>query len=403
MKQSCPKCHTIVEINEKEYRPGEKVNRQCPLCDNILTFDIPKEEKKEVVVKEVESEEAKKRIAELEKKVAELEKAKKEPQLARQSTQVSSQPAPRQQQPLPPKVTTPPQRPITPTPKPITPIPIKKRRTGTIIFFILIGILLAIAGTVFGIFYHNNIYLPKKIDREAPRYYVIGQPNLALRSTCFIDNDKSRKKYNEVTRADYGTELIYYGDKYNPPVKKVYKMYNVPYLEPDWCFVKIAHPYSNDQKQPGCAKTEYLLNTQDFILLSSIWGNAGCDTIIKYTTAYEKKVLMNHVKNLPNVNTRDEGNKIDNPWQIYSNGVRPKDNGPDAFKKREGLKTIDGQKFSFFAVIITNDITKEYRCILYTIQDDSATLRVDQPVDYPYIETVTYNKNYDYFDIDYAY
>lgn len=41
MKQTCPRCKTIVEINEREYEPGSKVKRQCPLCDEILEFSIP--------------------------------------------------------------------------------------------------------------------------------------------------------------------------------------------------------------------------------------------------------------------------------------------------------------------------------------------------------------------------
>lgn len=42
MKKSCPKCHTIVEINENEYNLGSEVRRQCPLCGETVLFVIPK-------------------------------------------------------------------------------------------------------------------------------------------------------------------------------------------------------------------------------------------------------------------------------------------------------------------------------------------------------------------------
>lgn len=41
MKQSCPKCKTIIEINEKDYYPGSVVDKQCPLCDTKVSFAIP--------------------------------------------------------------------------------------------------------------------------------------------------------------------------------------------------------------------------------------------------------------------------------------------------------------------------------------------------------------------------
>ncbi|MCR5435027.1 MAG: hypothetical protein K6F20_11610 [Bacteroidaceae bacterium] len=41
MKQSCPKCKTLIEINEKEYYPGSTVVKPCPLCDGEVTFNIP--------------------------------------------------------------------------------------------------------------------------------------------------------------------------------------------------------------------------------------------------------------------------------------------------------------------------------------------------------------------------
>ncbi len=41
MKQSCPNCHTILEINENDYTPGEIVSKECPLCEEKIEFVIP--------------------------------------------------------------------------------------------------------------------------------------------------------------------------------------------------------------------------------------------------------------------------------------------------------------------------------------------------------------------------
>lgn len=41
MKQSCPECHTILEINDDDYTPGEIVTKECPLCDAKIEFVIP--------------------------------------------------------------------------------------------------------------------------------------------------------------------------------------------------------------------------------------------------------------------------------------------------------------------------------------------------------------------------
>ncbi|MBQ0016400.1 MAG: tripartite tricarboxylate transporter TctB family protein [Bacteroidales bacterium] len=60
MKQSCPNCKTIVEINEKEYQPSEVVTRDCPLCDTPLVFNIP--EKASVESEDEEIEELKRQL-----------------------------------------------------------------------------------------------------------------------------------------------------------------------------------------------------------------------------------------------------------------------------------------------------------------------------------------------------
>lgn len=43
MKSTCPKCKTVLEINEKDYEPGVTVEKECPLCGEYIAFDIPEE------------------------------------------------------------------------------------------------------------------------------------------------------------------------------------------------------------------------------------------------------------------------------------------------------------------------------------------------------------------------
>ncbi|MBO4587523.1 MAG: SHOCT domain-containing protein [Bacteroidales bacterium] len=67
MKQTCPDCKTIIEIDEKEFTPGEKIVRECPLCGNAVEFIVPKEKQRVLVsettcIKEVEPVGAKKEM-----------------------------------------------------------------------------------------------------------------------------------------------------------------------------------------------------------------------------------------------------------------------------------------------------------------------------------------------------
>lgn len=81
MKQSCPSCGTVIEIDEREFKGGDIVVRNCPLCDCAVEFMIPSLEKKNVVIGQKEEKErvikrdqaAQKRIEELEKKIQDIE------------------------------------------------------------------------------------------------------------------------------------------------------------------------------------------------------------------------------------------------------------------------------------------------------------------------------------------
>ena len=76
MKQTCPDCKIVIEIDEQEYPANSQYERVCPICGATLTFDIPSA-KPEIVVKEVTrdvNEGQNTRIARLEEELRELKK-----------------------------------------------------------------------------------------------------------------------------------------------------------------------------------------------------------------------------------------------------------------------------------------------------------------------------------------
>ena len=71
--------------------------------------------------------------------------------------------------------------PTTPTSSP-TGANLPKKENHTWVILVVIAALLLLGGGVGGWFYYKNIYLPKKIDAEAPRYYTFAHI-LNLRSS----------------------------------------------------------------------------------------------------------------------------------------------------------------------------------------------------------------------------
>lgn len=67
MKQTCPECKSIIEIDESKYKPGEIVKKNCPLCDTEVSFSIPLSDMKD-----------KEKIQELESVIQDLLKDKNE-------------------------------------------------------------------------------------------------------------------------------------------------------------------------------------------------------------------------------------------------------------------------------------------------------------------------------------
>ena len=226
MKQTCNVCKSIIEIDEAKYKPGEVVETQCPCCETIIPFSIPKKgentvmmenKPKTIILKDINSDKQnQKKIATLEAQMAELKKM--------HANVISSE---------------------------------SSSHKG---FFTTILALLIIAAAAGGYYYYTTTYLPEKIDNEAERYYTFAD-DVVLRSSM-----TSGASYNKIATLPYGTELITYehGE--------------------EWSKVKVNVLNPQGEKMEGYVRSPYILNKPDFFLLNSIFG----DTDSKQTVLTSK-------------------------------------------------------------------------------------------------------------------
>ncbi|MDE6028570.1 MAG: hypothetical protein K2G23_10905, partial [Muribaculaceae bacterium] len=156
-----------IELNEEDYAPGEKITIECERCGNEIEVAIPEREEKtkaktpKVTVKRTPSENLAEEDTTSEgadpsteyaaESLASAEQEDTDPvySLYKEEETPASPSNPSYSQP----------------PMPIgIPDPEKKSKG-----WIVIIVLLLIACGVGGWWYYDNIYLPEKIDREAPR------------------------------------------------------------------------------------------------------------------------------------------------------------------------------------------------------------------------------------------
>lgn len=130
-------------------------------------------------------------------------------------------------------------------------------------------ILILIGGCIGGYFYYENVYLPEKIDREAPRTYPI--VNVQLRSSKMADGE-----FNKVATLPFGAELITY--------------------EQDslWAKVKYVSPNPNEKPLEGYVASPYLISKADFYLVNSIFGDNEAREVL--ATAKVRKALLDFYK-----------------------------------------------------------------------------------------------------------
>lgn len=323
MKQTCPECKSIIEIDEKKYKPGEKVEINCPLCETTVIFSIPEleiskpETVEKIVVKEVESAEDKKKIADLEAKVERLSQAKIQPSTKNHTGGSTSY--------------------------------TDSTSSGGKGVVGIIILLLVIAGAVGGYFYYQNVYLPEKIDREAPRYYTLAN-SVVLRSSKASGAD-----FNKVGSLPYGTELITYEH------------------DKEWSKIKVNASSASGEKLQGYVASPFILNKYDFFLMNSIFGDTDSKETVLTTKC--RIALLNYFKEKQYIGDisadmrTEAGISImpndDNQWQVFSRPANTKPNS--VFFKRLMNRS---SKFTDFAVIIKNIKTGDRKLLFFYFDDD---------------------------------
>ncbi|GHT21153.1 hypothetical protein AGMMS4957_09520 [Bacteroidia bacterium] len=206
----------------------------------------------------------------------------------------------------------------------------------------MIILLLVVAGGVFGVFYYNNIYIPAKIDREAPRYYTFAN------ATNFRSSKVVGATYNKIGSIPYGSELITYEH------------------DADWSFVKF-----NAEK--GYVASDYLLDKKDFFILNSIFGDVDSRECVSLARC--RRALLDYFKKQGFVGAMSSDlltellpNFVlgrDNQWQVFSRAAAAKQN--TVFYAKVYDKS---SKFTDFAVIIKNTATEERRILIFGFKDD---------------------------------
>jgi len=228
-------------------------------------------------------------------------------------------------------------------------------RSNKTLVLIIVALTILIAG-VGGYFYYDKIYLPEKIDNEAPRYYTVANV-VVLRSS-----QSSGADFNKVASLPFGTELITYEHGQ------------------EWSRVKVNS--ATGEKQEGFVASSYIMNKSDFFLLNSIFGNQNSrETII---TTKCKIALLNYFKERGYIGKIDDKMRTDagisvtpnsnNQWQVFT---KPKDAKPNSVLYK---RLYNGNsQFTDFAVIITNIVSKERKLLyFYFDNDETPHLLVEQ-------------------------
>jgi len=344
MKIKCQECNTYVDIDENEYEKEIEHSIECPLCSSDIHFTIHKEKPKVESIPVVPSKpvvKATQVASKIKQKPKQSDNTPKEPVVAPESS-----------------------------------VLINDSRSGGNYKGVIIGIIALIA-IIGGYLYYDNVYLPEKIDAEAPRTYTFVS-SLVMRSSKVTGAD-----YNKVASLPYGTELITYNQ------------------DREWAEVKLKGKGSSDDVK-GYVSSAYLLSKSDFFLLNSIFGNADAKEVI--ITSKCRLALLNYFKEKKYIGKIDEEMRKDagisivpnssNQWQVFT---KQKDVKPNTvyFKKLINPSS----KFTDFAVIITNLKSNEQKLLYFYFDDDETPhLATEFPAPYSgYIRSmdsyIDYNGN----------
>ena len=344
MKIKCQECNTYVDIDENEYEKEVEHSIECPLCSSDIHFTIHKEKPKVDSVPVTPA----RPVAKATKVTPKATQPVKQVDATSNTTEVATDPD----------------------------VVIGNTKSSNNLVGIIIGIV-ALVAIVGGYFYYNNVYLPEKIDAEAPRSYTFVS-SLVMRSSKMSGAD-----YNKVASLPYGTELITYNK------------------DSEWADVKLKGKGSEEDIK-GYVSSTYLLSKPDFFLLNSIFGNSDAKEVIN--TSKCRLALLNYFKEKRYIGKIDEEMRKDagitivpnssNQWQVFT---KQKDVKPNAvyFKKLINPSS----KFTDFAVIITNLKSNEQKLLYFYFDDDETPhLATEFPAPYSgYIRSmdsyIDYNGN----------
>lgn len=206
-------------------------------------------------------------------------------------------------------------------------------------------LLICIAVGVGGYFYYENVYLPEKIDREAPRTYPI--VNVQLRSSKMAGGD-----FNKVTTVPYGGELITYEQ------------------DAEWAKVKYVLPDGTTSYE-GYVASPYLLDKRDFYTINSLLGDNDVREIL--ATSKVRKALLDYFKSngyigklSPELQTEIGVDiPVEKQWQVIFHHGQSKPN--EVLFKR----IVDSSsKFTDMAVLIENVNDHRRKGLIFHFDDD---------------------------------
>lgn len=251
--------------------------------------------------------------------------------------------------------------------KPTPPHSSKSSMPVWIPILIVALVLFLAGGGVGGYYYYKNVYLPKKIDSEAARFYPI--VNVFVRST-----KNSEGHDNKIGLVSAGGELITYEH------------------DEDWSRVKYVPADPSEPVMEGYVSTDYLLSKSDYDLLNGIFGNEEAREVIG--TAKCRRALLKYYKDNALVGKAVDGDTInpqpadDNQWQIFLSSVSVKPNEV-YFKRVLNAKS----KFTDFAVVMKNIVNNKGRLLYFVFDDDETPhLIAEYSLSYPgKITNISYN------------
>ncbi|MDR2147508.1 MAG: hypothetical protein LBE91_13720 [Tannerella sp.] len=204
---------------------------------------------------------------------------------------------------------------------------------------LLITVALALLFSVGGYFGYTDYYLPRKIDREAPRFYTFA--NITnLRSSEIAGTD-----FNIVEKLPYGAELITYSNN------------------TEWSRVKLK---TGNKSVTGYISSVFILPKDDFFLLNSVFGDNDSRACIN--TGKCRMALLDYLKRGALNKSYDNASgeyKYTGEWQVYT---KPEDVKPNTVLYPRLFNR--NSKFTDFVFIIKNNTTGVRRIVVYSFEDD---------------------------------